>query len=241
MNGSLRKVYYYRLIYRGLYGGPPLRGCFQLTLGAASDGRTEIPPVSCLTLTNGSPPINPSLPRCTASSAHCLFTLKRKGLRSRRAPRNIVCVPSCGESVFPRWRRRVAPNFSFFSRFKIVSVVFQSTLPLPLLASLFAYRSISLSPVFSLSLPPGELVFAPVPRREYSLISDIHSSPLTDGVITSSAGISAIGHDQSVRFSPRKKIAWLLLTLLINFLLAPRRIFDPVNGAGEARASRADG
>ena len=93
----------------------------------------------------------------------------------------------------------------------------------------FRQLSLSHSLSLSLSLSPSELVFAPMLRREYSLISDIHSSPLTDGVITSSAGISAIGHDQSVRFSRRKKIAWLLLTLLINFLLPPRRIFDLLN------------
>ena len=113
---------------------------------------------------------------------------------------------------------RLSSHLEVFSRFKIVSELF-----------------LSLSPFLSLSLFPDELVFAPVHRREYSLISDIHSSPLTDGVITSSAGISAIGHDQSVRFSPRKGkkkrkiiIAWLLLTLLINF--PSRRIFVILNG-----------
>lgn len=77
--------------------------------------------------------------------------------------------------------------------------------------------------VFSASL--CELVFAGCASHapEYSLISDIHSSPLTDGVITSSAGISAIGHHRPVRFPPRVPrknwSATALLTLLINFPL----------------------
>lgn len=137
--GKVAKMYYYRLNCQDLYGSPPHQGCFQLTLCAVSDGQTGIPPVSCLTLTNGSPLINPFHTH-PSRFGHHLFTLERKGLRSRRIPRNIVCVTPCGEFVFPQWRRRAATLlFGFFSRFKIVSAVFQATLSLshPLSLSLF--------------------------------------------------------------------------------------------------------
>lgn len=130
-----------------------------------------------------------ALHQSTPTISRLLFTLKRKGSRSRhRVPTQYrLCVTAVWRILppsLPRWRKCASPLISSFFR---------------VLKSCRSYFSLPSS------LFPDELVFAPVHRREYSLISDIHSSPLTDGVITSSAGISAIGHDQSVRFSPRKE------------------------------------
>lgn len=102
--------------------------------GAASDGRTGIPPVSCLTLTNGSPPINPSLPPCHLC---LLFTLKRKG--SHRVPTQYrLRVTPCGESSLPlpSANALLSSHLEFFSRFKIGAI--SLSLPLSLSVRLFS-------------------------------------------------------------------------------------------------------
>lgn len=93
--------------------------------GAASDGRTGIPPVSCLTLTNGSPPINPHhlSPPLHPQEEGVAFEAPRTNAISSLRNSRVANPPSLPPSLA---QMRLSSHLEFFSRFKIVSELFLS-------------------------------------------------------------------------------------------------------------------